>query len=148
MKIEYLVKAFRELDNTELYEILKLRNEVFVVEQNCAYQDLDDKDQRCYHLMCFVDHKFAGYTRILPGGVSYPETSIGRVVIRSDYRALKLGKKLMEKSMEVCEDLFKSSTIRIGAQQYLLKFYNSLGFVEVGEPYDEDGIPHIQMIRK
>ncbi len=147
MRIEFFIKAFTELNTTELYQILKLRSEVFVVEQHCAYQDIDDKDQNSYHLMCFVNDHLAGYTRLLPPGVSYDEASIGRVVIGPDFRRLTLGKQLMENSIASCEELFGSSTIRIGAQTYLKKFYNALGFIETGEPYDEDGIPHIEMVK-
>lgn len=148
MKEAYIVKAFAELSTNELYELLKLRSEVFVVEQHCIYQDLDDKDKLSYHLLYFIENKLAAYTRILPAGVSYPEISIGRVAVRAEYRGLKLGRKLMERTINCCEELFTSKTIRIGAQEYLRAFYNSMGFVESGEPYDEDGIPHIEMIRK
>ncbi|PRD48705.1 GNAT family N-acetyltransferase [Sphingobacterium haloxyli] len=148
MRITYFIKAFKELDTTELYQILKLRNEVFIVEQCCPYQDIDEKDLISYHLMCFVNDNLAGYTRLLPAGVSYDEVSIGRVVVGPHFRGLKLGKQLMEKSISSCKELFGSSTIRIGAQVYLIKFYNALGFAEIGKPYDEDGIPHIEMIRE
>ncbi|NGM66922.1 GNAT family N-acetyltransferase [Sphingobacterium sp. SGR-19] len=147
MRIEYFIKAFTELNTTELYQILKLRSEVFVVEQRCAYQDIDDKDQDSYHLMCFVNDRLAGYTRLLPPGISYVEPSIGRVVIHPDFRGLSLGKQLMENSIAACTELFESSAIRIGAQTYLKKFYTALGFIETGAPYDEDGIPHIEMVR-
>ncbi|MGL4852290.1 MAG: GNAT family N-acetyltransferase [Phocaeicola sp.] len=147
MKEEYVVKSFDELTAPELYEILKLRCEVFVVEQNCIYQDIDGKDPYSYHLMCYIENKLAAYTRLLPAGLSYPEVSIGRVVVHPLYRQLKLGRKLMEKSIKSCEDLFQHSTIRIGAQHHLTKFYQSLGFIESGEPYDEDGILHIEMVR-
>lgn len=146
MKIEFVIKSFDELSTIELYKILKLRSEIFVVEQNCVYQDIDDKDLKCHHLMCFVDGNLAGYTRIVPRGLTYEDVSIGRVVIGSDYRGLGLGKQLMEHSIQGCKAILKESTIRISAQLYLLKFYNALGFKEVGNPYDEDGIPHIEMV--
>ncbi|WP_306552710.1 GNAT family N-acetyltransferase [Chryseobacterium sp. WG23] len=146
LKIEFFVKSFEELSTTELYKILKLRSEIFIIEQNCVYQDIDDKDLKCHHLMCLVDGNLAGYTRIVPPGLTYEDASIGRVVIGSDYRGLGLGKQLMENSVKDCKEILKESTIRISAQLYLLKFYNSLGFKEVGEPYDEDGIPHIEMV--
>ncbi|PWN72139.1 GNAT family N-acetyltransferase [Chryseobacterium phosphatilyticum] len=146
MKIEFVVKSFEELSAIELYRILKLRNEIFIVEQNCVYQDIDDKDLKCYHLMGLVDGNLAGYTRIVPPGLTYGDASIGRVVIGSEYRGLGLGKQLMEHSVKGCKDILGESTIRISAQLYLLKFYNSLGFKEVGESYDEDGIPHIEMV--
>jgi ElaA protein len=147
MKKIYSVKSFDELEKIELYQILQLRSEVFVLEQNCRFQDIDNKDLKSYHLMCFADGVLAGYARLLPAGLSYSEISIGRVVTSPSFRGLGLGKELMEKSIEACQDLFKDSTIRIGAQAYLSKFYKSLGFIEKGDPYDEDGIPHIEMIR-
>lgn len=146
MKIEFFIKSFEELSTLELYNILKLRSEIFIIEQNCVYQDIDDKDLKCHHLMCVVDGKLAGYTRIVPHGLTYEDASIGRVVIGTAYRGLGLGKQLMEHSIKGCQDILKESKIRISAQLYLLKFYNALGFKEVGTPYDEDGIPHIEMV--
>lgn len=146
MKTEFFIKSFEELSTIELYNILKLRSEIFIIEQNCVYQDIDDKDLKCHHLMCLVDGNLAGYTRIIPHGLTYEDASIGRVVIGSDYRGLGLGKQLMEKSIKGCQDILKESRIRISAQLYLLKFYNALGFKEVGDSYDEDGIPHIEMV--
>nr|WP_228407697.1 GNAT family N-acetyltransferase [Chryseobacterium capnotolerans] len=146
MKIEFFIKSFEELSTLELYNILKLRSEIFIIEQNCVYQDIDDKDLKCHHLMCLVDGKLAGYTRIVPHGLTYEDASIGRVVIGTAYRGLGLGKQLMEHSIKGCQDILKESKIRISAQLYLLKFYNALGFKEVGTPYDEDGIPHIEMV--
>ncbi|MGL5937635.1 MAG: GNAT family N-acetyltransferase [Phocaeicola sp.] len=147
MKEEYLIKTVGQLSSTELYHILQLRSEVFIIEQQCIYQDLDGKDLHCYHLMCYIDHKLAAYTRLLPAGLSYPEISIGRVAVRSEYRKLNLGRRLMEKSIRACEELFAKSTIRIGAQYHLTRFYHSLGFIESGQPYDEDGIVHVEMVR-
>ncbi|MEJ5102754.1 GNAT family N-acetyltransferase [Chryseobacterium sp. MYb328] len=146
MKTEFFIKSFEELSTLELYNILKLRSEIFIIEQNCVYQDIDDKDLKCHHLMCLVDGNLAGYTRIVPHGLTYEDASIGRVVIGSDYRGLGLGKQLMENSIKGCQDILKESKIRISAQLYLLKFYNALGFKEVGSSYDEDGIPHIEMV--
>ncbi|WP_317167591.1 GNAT family N-acetyltransferase [Chryseobacterium sp. c4a] len=146
MKIEFFIKSFEELSTIELYNILKLRSEIFIIEQNCVYQDIDDKDLKCHHLMCLVDGNLAGYTRIVPHGLTYEDASIGRVVIGTAYRGLGLGKQLMEHSIKGCQDILKESKIRISAQLYLLKFYNALGFKEVGDPYDEDGIPHIEMV--
>ncbi|MBE9583489.1 GNAT family N-acetyltransferase [Mucilaginibacter sp. JRF] len=142
-----IIKHFTELTTTELYNILKLRSEVFVVEQNCPYLDPDDKDQQCYHLMLYVDNQLAAYARLLPAGVSYNEVSIGRVVTSPQFRGQGLGEKLMTTTINACYEKFGRSPIRIGAQLYLLKFYRSLSFEEVGEPYDEDGIPHIEMVK-
>lgn len=134
METAYYTKSFKELTNDELYRILQLRSEVFVVVQNCVFQDIDNKDQESYHLLCYVDGVIAGYIRLLPAGLSYKEISIGRVVTATAFRGKGLGKELMQKSIEACEKLFKGNTIRIGAQRHLSKFYNSLGFIESGDP--------------
>lgn len=147
MRTNYFIKTFNELTNSELYKILQLRSEVFVVEQNCVFQDIDNKDQESYHHFCLIDGILAGYTRLLPAGLSYKEISIGRVVTAPAFRGTGLGKELMQKFIEACEKLFDETTIRIGAQRHLSKFYNSIGFIESGEPYDEDGILHIEMVR-
>lgn len=142
------VKKFQELNLEELYQILRLRSAVFVVEQNCPYQDIDNKDQESLHLLYYVGNQFAGYTRLLPAGLSYKEVAIGRVIISPDHRGLGIGKALMTASIEACYALFGNAPIRIGAQVYLLKFYESLGFIPEGEVYDEDGIPHIEMLKQ
>jgi len=147
MTFSHSIKSFDELTNHEMYNMLRLRCDVFVVEQNCPYLDLDNKDQKGFHLLYYVDNKLAGVTRLLPKGVSYDEVSIGRVVIAKSHRGLGLGVKLMEASIEGCEEKFGKGPIRISAQYHLSKFYQSLGFVEQGEVYDEDGIPHIGMLR-
>lgn len=148
MKREILIKSFNDLDITELYSILSLRNAVFIVEQNCAYQDIDNKDQESYHLMCYVNGQLAGYARLLPAGLSYHEISIGRVITAPAFRGMGLGKEIIEKSVAFCRAEFGEHDIRIGAQVYLQKFYNSLGFTEDGEEYDEDGILHIEMVKR
>ncbi|SCY50512.1 ElaA protein [Flavobacterium anhuiense] len=147
MTFSHSIKSFDELTNHEMYNMLRLRSDVFVVEQNCPYLDLDNKDQKGFHLLYYVDNELAGVTRLLPKGVSYDEVSIGRVVIAKSYRGLGLGVKLMEASIKGCEEKFGKGPIRISAQYHLSKFYQSLGFVEQGEVYDEDGIPHIGMLR-
>jgi ElaA protein len=148
MQIITKLKSFNELNVHELYAILKLRSEVFVVEQNCVYLDIDEKDTKSYHLMQYDENQLIGYTRILPLGVSYEKScSIGRVVNRIDYRGKGLGKILMLKSIEHCKDLFPRVSIKIGAQSYLIPFYQSLGFTPESEnDYDEDGIPHRIMV--
>lgn len=145
--MEWVVKPFSALQPQELYSILRLRNEVFVVEQNCPYQDCDNKDQASYHLMCREDDRLLAYTRLVPPGISYSEPSIGRVVTSPSVRRTGLGIELMKRSIEETKKLFGDLPIRIGAQLYLLKFYQSLGFKEEGEIYDEDGIPHIEMVK-
>ncbi|MEC4034336.1 GNAT family N-acetyltransferase [Myroides odoratimimus] len=147
MIIEFKTKTFEALTNKEFYEILKLRSEVFIVEQNCVYQDIDGKDIEAHHLMCFIEGNLAGYARLLPTGISYQEASIGRVAIAMQYRGLKIGKVLMQNAIVTCDKLFENTPIRIGAQAYLIKFYNSLGFTVQGKIYDEDGIPHVEMLR-
>jgi ElaA protein len=148
MTSSHTLKAFHELTVYELYELLKLRSEVFVVEQNCVFLDQDDKDQKCHHLLLYSDGNLAGYSRLVPPGLSYTEMSIGRVITASAARGTGLGKKLMELSIASCRELFGESPIRIGAQTYALGFYASLGFVSDGETYDEDGIEHVEMLRK
>jgi ElaA protein len=139
-------KPFRDLSVYELYAILRLRNEVFVVEQNCVFQDADNKDQHCYHFCGWDDNEPAAYVRLVPPGISYPEPSIGRVVTAAPYRKSGTGRVLMRKAIEHCQMLFGRGSIRIGAQLYLKKFYESLGFVQTGDIYMEDGIEHIEMI--
>lgn len=147
MQLNWRLKAFTELSNYELYEILKLRSKVFVVEQNCVFQDMDDKDTKCMHLMGFADNALVAYSRLVPSGVSYKEVSIGRVVTDPDYRAKGLGKELMQLSIEKIEEAFGKNPIRIGAQLYLKDFYESFGFNINSAEYIEDGIPHIEMLR-
>ncbi len=144
---DHTVKRFNDLSPGELYTILRLRNQVFVVEQDCAYQDLDNKDLYCHHLMLFDNEQLVAYARLVPPGISYDEMSIGRVVSSKDVRGRGAGKQLMNLAIEYCMKIFGEGTIRIGAQYYLKKFYNELGFVETGNIYDEDGIDHIIMVR-
>ena len=142
----WLCKEFNELSTEELYSILQLRTEIFVVEQNCVFQDMDGKDENAYHLMCYEDDLLIAYTRLLPAGKSYRECSIGRVVTKKIKRGTGIGKELMAISIEYCYRLFGNSPIRIGAQLYLEKFYSSFGFQKVSDIYIEDGIPHIEMV--
>jgi ElaA protein len=148
MNLTHQIKAFQELNVSQLYEVLRLRSEVFVVEQNCIFLDHDDKDQQSYHLLLFADGKLAAYSRLVPAGLSYHEVSIGRVVTSPAFRGSGLGRRVMELAIQGCEDLFNCREIRIGAQTYALPFYTSLGFISDGEVYDEDGIEHIEMVRK
>ncbi len=139
---------FDQLSTHTLYEILALRQEVFVVEQNCPYQDCDGKDLQSWHLMGHDETgKIICYTRLLPEGLAYPSyTSIGRVVSAPSARGTGMGKILMEESIQRCRQLFGNQAIKIGAQSYLLKFYEGFGFRSTGEEYLEDGIPHTKMI--
>ncbi len=148
MKIEWKYKSFEELTTVELYKILCLRNEVFVVEQNCAYNDTDDKDLHCIHLMGNDQDKLVCYCRLVPPGISYSTPSIGRVITAATYRNLGLGKKLMSLAIDKVFDLYQCSEITISAQFYLKKFYETCGFIQVSEIYLEDDIEHIKMILK
>lgn len=144
------IKAFKDLTVYELYDIMALRQEVFVVEQNCPYLDADGIDLFAQHLMIRnPEGKLIAYTRLIPEGVSYEGyTSIGRVLSSPSARGTGIGKLLMEKSIEATLTLFgRNKSIKIGAQSYLLAFYESFGFVSTGEEYLEDGIPHTKMIR-
>ncbi|MEQ1676962.1 MAG: GNAT family N-acetyltransferase [Chitinophagaceae bacterium] len=146
MNITWEVKKFSTLTPEELYAILQLRNEVFVVEQHCAYQDLDDKDQTCYHVMGWQHSKLIATSRLVPPGEIYDIPSIGRVVTSPSVRGTGTGRMLMEKNIEETRRLFGDLPIKIGAQLYLLKFYSSLGFAPVSDTYLEDGIEHIKML--
>lgn len=141
-------KVFEELTPHELYAIMHLRSEVFVVEQNCPYLDPDGKDLSSWHLMGWDGNKLVAYARLLPAGLAFTEVSIGRVVSSPAYRGKGAGKELMTTAIKTCKHLFGEQPIRIGAQLYLQKFYESLGFVQVSEMYLEDDIPHIEMIRE
>ena len=145
--MSWLLKYFDELTVQELYAILQLRNEVFIIEQNCIYPDLDDKDQAAHHLMCFDNNKLIAYTRILAPGISYPDPAIGRVVTAPGARRSGLGKELMQRSIDSCKNLFGNTSVTLSAQLYLKKFYESLGFSAVSEVYLEDGIEHVKMTR-
>jgi ElaA protein len=147
-EIFWKCKPFDALSPHELYGIIKLRNEVFVVEQNCVFQDADDKDQRCYHLAGYKDNQLAAYARLVPSGISYKQISIGRIITSPAFRKSGAGKALMQKAIDYAFQLFGTQPIKIGAQLYLKKFYESFGFVQEGEVYDEDGIDHILMVRE
>ena len=139
-------KAFNELTVQELYAVLQLRIEVFVVEQNCVFQDADNKDQKSWHVMGWDGDVLSAYTRLVPAGISYPEVSIGRVVTSPKMRQTGLGRELMKKSIEEVYRMWSQQPIRIGAQLYLKKFYESFGFQQCSEVYLEDNIDHIEMI--
>lgn len=146
--LTYICKHFTELTLDELYALMRLRQEVFVVEQNCPYLDADGKDKYGYHVMAWDDDgDLHCCTRLLPEGISYEGyTSIGRVVNSSEVRGTGQGKILMEYSIEKIKELYPNFPIKIGAQSYLKHFYESLGFVDIGIDYLEDGIPHMIMV--
>ena len=145
-QLQWTYKHFIELTSTELYDILWLRSRVFVVEQNCVYLDVDYKDQKSYHLMGTINGKLVAYVRILPPGLSFEEASIGRVLTNPDSRGNGYGIELMKLAIDKTIEQYKVKAIRIGAQCYLNKFYQNLGFVNSGEEFLEDGIPHIEML--
>lgn len=138
---------FNDLTPAQLYNILRLRSEVFVVEQNCVYLDLDGKDDRCFHLFATLDNKIIACSRIVPPGLSYTEPSIGRIATAGETRGSGYGKELVQRSIDATLELHGNTSIKIGAQLYLKKFYESFGFVQVSDIYDEDGIDHIKMLR-
>lgn len=145
MQLEWKYKSFKELTVDELYSILQLRNEVFSVEQNCVYQDADNKDQPAYHLCGWDGNTLAAYCRILPQGISYNHPSIGRVVTSPQHRKGGHGREMMHIAVKKTIEQFNDTTIIISAQLYLKKFYESIGFVQISDKYMEDGIPHIKM---
>jgi ElaA protein len=148
MTLTWTTKPFADLTLAELYSLLQLRSEVFVVEQQCAFQDIDGQDQAAHHLLGYTESgELAAYARLFAAGLSYPEVSIGRVVASPRLRRHGFGRALMQRAIEECAALFGPQPIRIGAQQYLQRFYESFGFRQQGEGYLEDGIPHIYMLR-
>ena len=141
-----ITKTFSELDTEDLYQILRLRSEVFVVEQDCVYQDIDNKDQNAIHLYYKENNEIVAYTRIFKAGHYYENPCIGRVVVSKKNRGNDLGKKIMIDSMEYIKQNIKGEKIELSAQKYLNKFYKDLGFYKIGEDYLEDGIPHQRML--
>lgn len=146
--MEIIVKTFQELHPLELYHLLQLRIEVFVVEQNCPYQDLDGKDLHAHQVMGYQDGKIVAITRVLPPGISYDHyCSIGRVATALPIRRSGAGKTITQASIDLCGRLYPGVSIKISAQSYLLDFYQSFGFEKTGDEYLEDNIPHHAMIR-
>ncbi len=141
------IKTFEELNLHELYELLQLRAEVFVVEQDCVYQDIDGKDEKALHILGYEEDRLVAYTRIFPPGIYFAEAAIGRVVVRESSRKNKYGHEILKASVKAIEDHYNTKNIKLSAQTYLTKFYESHGFSQVGEGYLEDGIPHIAMIK-
>ncbi|TXE12949.1 GNAT family N-acetyltransferase [Seonamhaeicola algicola] len=140
-------KTFNQLTITELYNMLQLRSEVFVVEQDCVYQDIDYKDQKALHILGFKNNKIVAYTRIFKPGDYFENASIGRVVVAKNERKHNYGYDIMNASITAVNNYFNETIIKISAQCYLVKFYNNLGFKQIGEQYLEDNIPHISMIK-
>ena len=147
LKLNWELKKFDELTNEELYEMLRLRSEVFVIEQKCNFMDMDNKDQKCYHLLGTENGNLLAYSRIVPSGLSYEFPSIGRIVVSGKGRNMGFGVELLNVSISELEKLYGKTIIRIGAQLYLKKFYESFGFITSCDVYLEDDIEHIEMTR-
>lgn len=145
--LEIYTKTFQELTTNELYQLLQLRSEVFVVEQDCVYQDIDGKDEKALHVLGVKNDKIVAYTRIFKPGYYFEEASIGRVVVKENERKHQYGYDIMNASIEAIKNIYNETTIKISAQTYLNTFYTNLGFQKLGEGYLEDGIPHIGMIK-
>ena len=145
--MDFKVKNFQELTTSELYEILQLRSEVFVVEQDCVYQDIDFKDQKALHVLGLKDDKIIAYTRLFDSKQYFDTPSIGRVIVKDIERKFGYGHDLIKVSIQAIVNNYEERIITISAQTYLQKFYESHGFKQVGEGYLEDGIPHIKMVK-
>ena len=148
MEVEWKIKSFKELSLIELYQTLQLRSEVFVVEQNCVYQDIDNKDQKAMHLIGSYEGKIVAYARLFKPGDYFQQASIGRVVIAKKFRNRQWGHDLMREALVGIRKHFSQTKITISAQLYLKKFYETHGFLSEGETYLEDDIPHIKMCRE
>ena len=146
--MQVFTKSFDELSRKELYQLLQLRSEVFIVEQECAYQDVDGKDDIALHVLGYEGDELVAYTRFFPPGVYDDSARIGRVVVRDTYRGKGLGVDIMMATMEAIKKQVQTEHMSLSAQTYLIRFYRDLGFEETGEEYLEDGIPHVLMIRK
>ena len=146
--VVYHIKTFSELSVSELYKILKARIDVFIVEQNCPYPELDGYDDKAIHFWAEEDGEILAYCRIFDKNIKYHEASIGRVLTTENARGKNLGRQLMKYAVEIIENRFETSEIRISAQDYLLKFYEEFGFGDTGKKYLEDDIPHTEMLRK
>ena len=146
--MEFIFKNFRELTLQQLYDCLQLRSEVFVLEQNCVYQDIDGKDQKAIHVLGYKNDILLAYSRIFNVGDYFDNPSIGRILVKEKNRKFNYGHQLVDVSIDYIERNFKENKIEISAQKYLLKFYNSHRFFQEGDEYLEDGIPHVKMIRK
>lgn len=145
--LDIIIKTFEELTINELYEILQLRSEVFVVEQDCVYLDIDGKDKNALHIIGSNNGIIVAYARAFDQGNYFKEASIGRVVVKKPFRNFSYGYDIMNASIQAVQEKYNQKTIKVSAQTYLKSFYNNLGFVEDGKEYLEDGIPHIAMIK-
>ena len=142
----WLTLTWPQLNTDQLYRIIQLRQEVFVVEQNCVFRDLDGLDSLATHMLCLRDGALLAYQRCLPPGSCYPESSLGRIVVAPEARGEQLGRELVRRGIDYNRQQWPGQAIRIGAQAHLADFYGSLGFIAASDPYVEDGIPHIEMV--
>ena len=145
--LQYAWHEWRSLTPDVLYALLRLRSAIFVVEQDCVFPDMDGRDPQCEHLCGWRDGELVAYLRLVPPGVRTPEVSLGRVVVAQAARGRGLGREVMREGLRGCERRYPGAPVKVSAQQHLETFYASLGFVRVGEPYDEDGILHVDMVR-
>ena len=145
MKIKWFCKKWKELSSDEVYSLLELRSEVFVVEQNCVYQDIDLKDKKALHLLGYLKNNLVAYSRCFNENQYFKETSFGRAIVKKEIRNQGLGEELVKRSVDVIKTNFGKKSIKISAQAHLQNFYKKNGFKSKGETYLEDGIPHIAM---
>ena len=145
MRIAWHLAPFAKLTPQQIHDMYRLRVDVFIVEQNCVFQDVDGVDPKCFHLLGYEGDNLVAYCRLLPAGLKFPDPSIGRVITARTVRRSGMGRVLMAEAMKRARELFGDQQIRIGAQAHLERFYNEFGFTKVGKPYDEDGILHIEM---
>tara|TARA_R110000787_G_scaffold248542_1_gene354066 strand:+ start:3784 stop:4254 length:471 start_codon:yes stop_codon:yes gene_type:complete len=148
MKLEFKWSRLESFTSLELYQIIKARESVFVVEQHCPYQETDDLDPHAWHLSALVNGELAAYARVVDPEIKNSKPSIGRVMTLKKFRGLGIGRALMEEAIKFTEQTYPENDIKISAQEYMQKFYKSLGFYASGDPYDEDGIAHIDMIKQ
>lgn len=146
--MQITIRNFADLQLQELYDLLQLRSEIFVVEQNCVYQDIDGKDQQAFHVLGYKNDSLVAYTRFFAPGLYFKEPAIGRVLVRKTDRMNSYGHEILKASIEALENAFPGTSIKLSAQTYLTAFYEAHGFKQIGDGYLEDGIPHIGMLRE
>lgn len=147
LTVNWHIKTFNELTSDELYRILQVRVDIFVVEQNCPYPEVDGKDRNCWHIFAEKNEEILAYTRLLPPGLSYKEAAVGRVLVKKEYRGTGMGRELMTRSVDFLNKTLDEPEIRLQAQEYAENFYGSFGFERISETYLEDDIPHVDMKR-
>ena len=145
MKLDWHFAPFGKLTPRQIHDMYRLRVDVFIVEQNCVFQDVDGVDPKCFHLLGYEGDNLVAYCRLLPAGLKFPDPSIGRVITARTVRRSGMGRVLMAEAMKHADRMWPNKQLRIGAQAHLERFYNEFGFTKVGKPYDEDGILHIEM---